>query len=97
MFGSGMRPSRSEDRQAYEPAGHTTLTPVLRPATSANALSTPSAARRVDAPGPSARLDRPLLSQQTYYGVYSSALATGSLPHPLGLQLASCPPPTLRT
>jgi hypothetical protein len=29
--------------------------------------------------------------------VYSSALATGSLPHPLGLQFASLAPPTLRT
>src|SRR6266508_5743978 len=33
----------------------------------------------------------------TCYGVYSSALATGSLPHPLGVQLASLAPPTLRT
>jgi hypothetical protein len=33
----------------------------------------------------------------TSYGVYSSALATGSLPQPLGLQFASLPPPTLRT
>jgi hypothetical protein len=31
------------------------------------------------------------------YGVYSSALATGSLPHPLGLQFASLAPPALRT
>jgi hypothetical protein len=32
-----------------------------------------------------------------YYGVYSSALATGSLPQPLGVQFASSEPPTLRT
>jgi hypothetical protein len=31
------------------------------------------------------------------YGVYSSALATGSLPHPFGLQFASLAPPTLST
>jgi hypothetical protein len=33
----------------------------------------------------------------TCYGVYSSALATGSLPHCLGVQFASLSPPTLRT
>jgi len=33
----------------------------------------------------------------TRYGMYSSALATGSLPHPLGVQFASIEPPTLRT
>lgn len=33
----------------------------------------------------------------TCYGVYSSALATGSLPHCLGVQFASLAPPTLRT
>jgi hypothetical protein len=30
------------------------------------------------------------------YGVYTSAVAEGALPHPLGLQLASLSPPTLR-
>ena len=37
------------------------------------------------------------LASVTCYGVYSSALATGSLPHPLGVQFASLAPPALRT
>ena len=35
--------------------------------------------------------------QHTGYGVYSSAVATGSLEHCLGVQFASLAPPTLRT
>jgi hypothetical protein len=37
------------------------------------------------------------VSRSAVYGVYSSALATGSLPHPLGLQFTSLAPPALRT
>jgi hypothetical protein len=36
-------------------------------------------------------------SPRTGYGVYSSAVATGSLEHCLGVQFASLAPPTLRT
>jgi hypothetical protein len=36
-------------------------------------------------------------SPPTGYGVYSSAVATGSLEHCLGVQFASLAPPTLRT
>jgi hypothetical protein len=38
-----------------------------------------------------------LAGSVTCYGVYNSALATGSLPQPFGLQFASLAPPTLRT